>query len=398
MAIREYHDVTQSTRRSDSDGSDDYDLKIIVDEPAEEDALDFQHYSKKLANIIAGTIPPQFAVGIFGKWGTGKTTLMRMIKRELDKDNEKILTVWFDAWRYENEKHLAVIPFLRQIRIVLENDLAKEKDGKTQRWTILREGLRRTFAAFIESTQLSVSIPGSPVSATINLEKAVDSLQSKGSTYIDGERTHFHEHITDHLKQALELLEKQKPGTRIVVFVEDLDRCTPEKALEVLESVKSFFDIIGIIYVIGMDSEREEAAIFIGINKVVARALEDKDDNSSSIYPCPIQNRFECPYDNNKEEDEEAKSIIDVDQLFQLSEIAFLVELAFAEAEKDTSKIQIKNRQDVYRALTDRETFDKLLQQGLDEEHQKYKNEIVELFMSIKDKVRIEDLRFYDRE
>ncbi|MDQ4013076.1 MAG: hypothetical protein M3146_05045 [Thermoproteota archaeon] len=57
--------------------------------------------------------------------------------------------------------------------------------------------------------------------------------------------------------------------------------------------------------------------------------------------------------------------------------------------------VPIRNVQDVYNALTDRETLDKLLQQGLDEEHQKYKNEIVELFMSIKDKVRIEDLTFY---
>ena len=90
---------------------------------------------------------------------------------------------------------------------------------------------------------------------------------------------------------------------------------------------------------------------------------------SPSIYPCPIQNRFECPYDNNKEEEEEeeAKSI-DVDQLFQLSEIEFLVELVFAIAEKDTSKIQIRNRQDAYNALTDRETFDKLMQKGLDAE------------------------------
>jgi hypothetical protein len=80
----------------------------------------------------------------------------------------------------------------------------------------------------------------------------------------------------------------------------------------------------------------EEAAIFLGINKVVARAL------FPSIYPRPVQNRFECPYDN-KEEEEETKSI-DVDQIFQLSEIAFLVELAFATAERDISEIQIKNR------------------------------------------------------
>jgi hypothetical protein len=109
--------------------------------------------------------------------------------------------------------------------------------------------------------------------------------------------------------------------------------------------------------------------------------------------PVPHTKSIKCPYDNKEEEQGEAKSI-DVDQLFQLSEIAFLVELAFATAEKDTSKIQIENRQDVYNALTDRETFDKLLQQGLDEEHQKDKNEIVEFFMGIKDKVRIEDLTF----
>lgn len=48
--------------------------------------------------------------------------------------------------------------------------------------------------------------------------------------------------------------------------------------------------------------------------------------------------------EKEEEEEEEVKSIIiDVDQLFRLSEIAFLVELAFATAEKNTSKIQIKN-------------------------------------------------------
>jgi hypothetical protein len=71
-----------------------------------------------------------------------------------------------------------------------------------------------------------------------------------------------------------------------------------------------------------LSTDREEAAIFIGINKVVARAVSS---SPSSIYPCPIQNRFECPYDKGKEDD--AKSI-DVHQLFRLSEIAFLVELA----------------------------------------------------------------------
>jgi hypothetical protein len=39
---------------------------------------------------------------------------------------------------------------------------------------------------------------------------------------------------------------------------------------------------------------REEAAIFIGINKVISRAL---DTNGVSVYPCKVLNRFACPYD-----------------------------------------------------------------------------------------------------
>src|SRR5215212_4994385 len=172
-----------STISSDTQNSGDNNtLKIITDEPAKEDALDFQSYSPNLANIIRGTTP-QFAVGIFGKWGTGKTTLMRMIEKELNRDNEKILTVWFDAWRYEREKNLAVIPFLRQVRVALEKDLAKKENGKSQRWNKLRDSLEKTFIAFIISTDFSVSPGGSPVSTTTNLGNLVDSLKSKGSVF-----------------------------------------------------------------------------------------------------------------------------------------------------------------------------------------------------------------------
>ncbi|HEX5977483.1 MAG TPA: hypothetical protein VFY68_09410 [Nitrososphaeraceae archaeon] len=51
---------------------------------------------------------------------------------------------------------------------------------------------------------------------------------------------------------------------------------------------------------------------------------------------------------------------------------------------------------DVYNALTDRDTFDKLLQQVLKEEYQIHRDEIVNLFMDLKDKIKIEDLTLYE--
>ena len=109
-------------------------MRIITDDPIEhekEDTFNFSVYGRNLTSIIRDSFP-KFAIGIFGGWGTGKTSLMKLIQNELkQQDKDRILTVWFDAWRYEREKNLAVIPFLRQVRIALEKDLDKKKDGKS---------------------------------------------------------------------------------------------------------------------------------------------------------------------------------------------------------------------------------------------------------------------------
>ena len=47
---------------------------------------------------------------------------------------------------------------------------------------------------------------------------------------------------------------------------------------------------------------------------------------------------------------------------------------------------------DIYHPLVDRETLEKILEQGLDEENLKHKDDLLNFFMNIKDKVRIEDL------
>ncbi len=155
--------------------------------------------------------------------------------------------------------------------------------------------------------------------------------------------------------------------------------------------------------------ERDDA-IFIGINRLVAKGLEEnKDDknNHSKLYPCHVVNRFECHYEKGKS----SSAKFDVNDLFELANMAFTVEISLAIARKDTSTIQIKDRQDLYRVLTNREMFDMILEQGLDyilfdketfddasrfEKLQKdNRDKIVNYFMNIKDKIKLEELRFY---
>jgi hypothetical protein len=191
-----------------------------------------------------------------------------------------------------------------------------------------------------------------------------------------------------------------------------------------------------------LSPDREQAAIFLGITKVIAKAVERQQNVSHSIYPCPVLNIFECPYVRKKDkevcEKQDETVNLDVNGLFELSDIAFQLELALAKAQimtksNDTvydanfetgkviditasyhgsslcfytyepleekltevtrkSKVPIRNADDIYHALTNRETLDKVLDQGLDKEYQKHKDDMVKFFMIIKDNIRKEDL------
>ncbi len=150
--------------------------------------------------------------------------------------------------------------------------------------------------------------------------------------------------------------------------------------------------------------------IFIGINKLVAKGLEnDKDDNKKTPieYPCSIANRFECPYGKGKESD----ARFNVEDLFDLAKMAFAVEISLAVARKDSSAVQIKNEQDLYRALTNREISDMILEQGLDyilsdketfddtsrfnQLQKDNRDKIQDYFMKIRNQIKLEELRFY---
>jgi tetratricopeptide (TPR) repeat protein/GTPase SAR1 family protein len=266
-------------------------IKIITDEPTLDDALDFNNYSQRLANIIINSTP-QFSIGIFGEWGTGKTSLMKMIKDKLlNKDN--ILTVWFDSWKYEKEKYLAIVPLVRTIEIELEDKMLKLKDrtesnssaSKVRRgWYSFRDPLKRTLTA-LESAEITIKpIPG--VEGKIPVSKTIDSYNAHGYVIVDNERRYYYRHHTERLAQALNKIKEKISSPRVVVFIDDLDRCDAEKALEILESIKAFFDMEGFIYVIGMNSK--------SINSIVRKKFSDDPgvkgiDYMQKIVQLPFQ-------------------------------------------------------------------------------------------------------------
>jgi hypothetical protein len=151
--------------------------------------------------------------------------------------------------------------------------------------------------------------------------------------------------------------------------------------------------------------------IFIGINKLVAKGLnKDMQERNKIEYPCQIVNKFQCPYErtNIKQGDngEPTNSLhFGVEDLFRLQRMALVVEIALAKAKKDNSEIQIKDKQDLFHALTDSDIFTKILHQADDtfksSEHLieitagQDINCIIDYFTRVKDNIDLNELRFY---
>jgi uncharacterized protein YjbI with pentapeptide repeats len=231
----------------------------ITEDPSKE-APDFTQYSQNLSKIIINS-DPQFTVGIFGDWGTGKTTLMKMMQEEIDIKYPNIAkTIWFDSWRYEGEEYSALVPLVRTIIIGIQNSIIKttknknikflEKNKNIKNLKKIQKHFYKIGEVILKNIELNTDI-----GIKFGIKKMIDDYQIEGSFFHGRDKIPFYEHISDRLQRELDKIREKNKNFRLVIFIDDLDRCTPERALELLESIKTFFDIKGIIYVIGMDPQ-----------------------------------------------------------------------------------------------------------------------------------------------
>jgi predicted KAP-like P-loop ATPase len=195
---------------------------------------------------------PKFSIGIYGEWGTGKSTLMRLIESGLQKRN--LLTVWFNAWQYEREKEFALIPLLRTIANKIPNDKRYDDFKKSIKkgTSLVKKHLPQVATSLI--SDLMTKFIGSKMGEEVKdiseqlipkIETLVHELETE-SVFYDG---------IENIANEITKLREKDTSFRLVVFIDDLDRCSPDKTLEVLESIKLFLGLDGFIYVLGLSHE-----------------------------------------------------------------------------------------------------------------------------------------------
>ncbi|MBE9593553.1 MAG: hypothetical protein IMF19_08735, partial [Proteobacteria bacterium] len=183
-------------------------------------------------------------IGVYGAWGSGKTSLMRMTQDILEGN---IKTVWFDAWKFDKTYDLRVA--------LIHAILRKMKDDKSISPTLKEEVgklLKRVNWLGLGKAALSSFFP------LLAISQGKEPLL-KNQEKMPGETLEL---IGD-FEEKFEELTKEYVGDegRMVVFIDDLDRCISEKTIDILEAIKLFLNVPLSVFVIGADKKRIEEGI-----------------------------------------------------------------------------------------------------------------------------------------
>jgi len=286
--------------------------------PGETAYFQFQAYADTLARLIAArTTRTPLTVGVFGEWGTGKTTLLRAIQARLDEtrmleqedlrisfltpvergDYRRCRTVWFNAWKYGHEKEILVAlveAILRQMR----------DDGFIHE---LYATLAKPTGPHLRVVDATLSIASQLLSGgkvDIDLSKfRVESQLRENLPFLDEFQRVFDQllvwYVRRKVKDRLNLKEIESEEERLkldqegvlAIFIDDLDRCLPARTVQVLEAIKLMIGRPGTAFVLGASERAVQEAIRVHYKEQEKTLAADHQQYLEKL----IQVRFELP-------------------------------------------------------------------------------------------------------
>lgn len=275
-------------------------LILLEDEPVpdhETDELGLMPFAKVVAGTAVGTTGP-FTIGVFADWGQGKTSVLKQAKSLIESSYPNVVTVWFDPWQYEKEEHL-IVPLIATILREVENKEGTLK-GTAKKWlnsvsTALRSlGYGLSMKAKVKIPLFGeVEVAADPkdmIDREAELKKALESGWEQSLYY-----TGF---------EALEEIgypsedgnEHQLP--KLVLFVDDLDRCFPPQAVKLLDSIKVILAQKGFVFVLAVDRRILEG--FLSKQYREEFGVDDYDQSNISYLDKLVQLPLQIPPHDNR--------------------------------------------------------------------------------------------------
>lgn len=262
------------------------------------DYLNFDYIIDAVVKLVLDEDLSPSSIGLYGDWGSGKSSLMKMVEQHLiSMDDKSILCIRFNGWLfegYEDAKTALCGTILESIH--KKEGLSSQVKGKVKKlWNkvdvqkILGKGIRYGLDYFMTGGVLSLTdFTISQITNVLkknvenvteeDITKALRSLKTDNN--IRKDIKNFHNEFESILKET-----KIK---HLVVFIDELDRCSPETILNIIEAMRLFLFAKGTSFVIGADQRLIEYAIKTKYKEVIGNNLDIGREYMEKVIQYPV--------------------------------------------------------------------------------------------------------------
>ncbi|MDR2874428.1 MAG: KAP family NTPase, partial [Methylobacillus sp.] len=243
-------------------------ITITSDSPFQNDKLNREPFVTATTNLLRA-IPDPFVIALNAPWGSGKTTTLRLLEPNLKKAG--ITTVSFNAWEIDDATD-PLVPLVAALhdRFLEIKGYAPDADNdKIERWkkvgsTIAKHtaivAVKAATAGLFDIGAAANGVAKAVENATEEAEKdlandLIDAFKKERQA-----AQQFHsllEELISHVRSANGDNVDQPP---VVLIIDELDRCRPTFAVAMLERIKHFFNVPGLVFVLSLDLEQLKAS------------------------------------------------------------------------------------------------------------------------------------------
>lgn len=264
------------------------------DMPAIKDQLGTEKQQDGLVNFMRNCSTPM-TIAIQGDWGTGKTSMMQQLKEKLEKEHSGS-ALWFPTWQFavlgEQDR------LLMDLLMLLCSELKEKYSHLDKRIfdkviKFLKSFDYKRFGFSLLKSGVSKGIKIVEGKTGLEFEKAFKEATAEDETAITYESfvkqaSKLHEDMTALIASYLEATNTE----RMYIFIDDLDRLEPVRAVELLEGIKNFLDIPQCVFMLAIDTKvvKEGLKEKYGANMDEKKMVRFFDKIIQVPYKLPVHN------------------------------------------------------------------------------------------------------------
>jgi hypothetical protein len=291
-------------------------LRVWSDNETDQDLLGFRVHADLIRSVITDQAILPIVIGLFGDWGGGKSSIMQMLQNDLNGPAyEKTACLYFNGWTFEGYED-AKTALLSSILIQFGEHkrfgpLVKDKVVGLLKRVKWMEGAKLAVKYVGVPLAVALSTGGIgavPAAAGAMAAAAANAATGGGEVGKDGEKISWAT-LVEKAPEQQDLLEVRKFREEfaemlaktnlesLVILIDDLDRCLPERIIETLEGIKLFVAVPKTAFVIGADPRIVRHAIAIRYGqKQISRGSESENGQQYDLVKDYLEKLIQVPY------------------------------------------------------------------------------------------------------